>query len=204
MIAFDLQLLDQYWFHGSRVPSGDPFDVTSHGKIRLLIDGEDIAGCEDPDSDYGINQSAVRLLQTIFIDNIPDAGRDNPVFYHGCSIVCTCPNCIIDFRVRHDSDGSVELDHFYVTGGPSGANAARFEDKYIRIANLDYARPVVRFAKRALKFLPENKIGADHEISAYKFLKEQHAHLIDLAEDYLQTGRISEGMKQYAIGVQVF
>jgi len=89
MDDFQIKLLDQYWIMGSRDPDGDPKDLTSHGKIVFLINGQDFSGYYNPDTDYGLNQSAIRLLQTIFLDNVPSDKRVNPIFYHGCSIICT-------------------------------------------------------------------------------------------------------------------
>lgn len=198
---FELKLLDQYWIMGSRDPEGDPADTTSHGKIRLSVDGENIVNA---DADYGINQSAVSLLQTIFVDHIPDDRRWNPIFYHGCSIITTCPNCIVDFRVRHESDEFVILDQFYVTGGQSDADPMRYYDKCVRVRAPQYARAVVEFAKEAFAFLPKGKTGGqEYEVSAYHFLKERHEKLINLAEEYIQTGLITDNMKQYALDSKV-
>ena len=115
--AFRLKLMNQHWIDGSLNPAGEPFDLTSHGNILLEINGEDITCCQYPDSELGINQSAVTLLQTVFTDHIPQYANNRihkPIFFHGCSIFVTCPKRILDFRVRHDNEGMVVLDHLYV------------------------------------------------------------------------------------------
>ena len=200
--AFELKLLDQYWISGSRDPEGEPEDATSHGRIALVIDGEDISGCEDQDTDYGINQSAVALLQSIFIDHVamewPSYGP-SPVFFHGCSILATCPNCIIDFDVRHLPADKVSLTHFHVSGGPRDSDPRRFHDRAVCLFNLDYARIALEFAARAFEFLPAKK-GLDYEVRFYQMLRSEHEVLMSLAGGYLRDRSISEGMRSRALG----
>jgi hypothetical protein len=185
-----LKLLDQYWGGGSHYRDAEPDDVTSHGKVELLVGDVDLAGCDSPETDYGINQSAVRLLQTTFADHQPVPWRSeesyNPVFFHGCSIFGTCPNCVIDFRVQHNSDGTVLFDQFYVSGG-SASDPKRFHDISARVSLLDYAQEVREFAAASLAFLPPVK-GLEHERSYYRALLAEHEFLLSLLERSLQTG----------------
>jgi hypothetical protein len=203
MDTFDIFISDQYWIDGSREPEGCPEDTTSHGKIKLVINGTDISGCENEDTDYGLNQSAVRLLQTIFVNNASQ-NFNNPIFYHGCSVLVTCPNCIINFRVRHKKDGRVSLDRFYVTGGADHLDPKRYHKKKIVISKLEYAQKIVQFSEEALSFLPQTKQGEPYyEIDAYKKLRGELKDLIDLAKGYLQTKVVSSDMKRRVLGFSV-
>ncbi len=202
MSQVTIQLLDQHWSNGSRDRDGDPEDATSHGTVALWIDGQDLAGCDSPDTDYGINQSAVRLLQTAFADHQPvpwQPGQPyNPVFFHGCSMIGTCPNCVIDFRVRHQANDVVALDQFYVSGG-SAPDPRRYHDRSGEIPLLEYAQQVRDFAAAALAFLPPVK-GVDYERSLYTSLLAEHAFLLDLLDRCLRTGeRLSKYRQRAAV-----
>ncbi|NIP23129.1 MAG: hypothetical protein GWN67_05695 [Phycisphaerae bacterium] len=206
-IPFELKLIDQYWLpvseSSSRDPNGCPEDTTSHGKIELCINGQDISGCDNQDTDYGINQSAVKLLQTVFIDH--DLDKTSPLFFHGCSILGTCPNCIIDFKVNHISDDKVVLDHFYVSGSQKGGDSMSFYDKSVCLSNIEYAKAILSFARKALEFLPIDKKspGLEHEVEYYKQLRIEHKELISLVEKYLQECSISQAMKERAASFEV-
>ena len=182
---FRLRLLDQYWITGSRDPDGDLEDPTSHGKIQLLVHGEDISGCDDVDTDYGINQSAVRLLQTLFADHIPSewepSGPFNPIFYHGCAILGTCPNCVIDYRIRHLPEGLVALDRFLVSGGPRGSDPRRFVSRSVQMRLADYAREVFTFAEEALPFVAGPR-GLDYEKPMFEELRKEHEFLLFMSQ----------------------
>jgi len=207
-IPFELKLIDQYWLPASESSSRDPHgcaeDTTSHGKIALRLYGQDISGCDNQDTDYGMNQSAVKLLQTVFIDH--DLNKASPLFFHGCSIFGTCPNCIIDFKVKHISDDEVVLDHFYVSGGPINGDSMRFYDKSVCLSNIEYAKAILSFARKALEFLPPDKKspGLEHEVEYYKKLRIEHKELILFVEKYLQERSISQAMKEKAASFEVF
>ena len=190
MSTFTLRLLEQHWWNGSRDREAEPEDATSHGTVALLVGGLDLANCASPDTDYGVNQSAVRLLQTAFGDHQPvlwQAGHSyNPIFFHGCSILGTCPNCVIDFRVRHDANRSVSFDQFYVSGG-SDADPKRFHDTKAEVPLLAYAEQVREFAAASLAFLPPVK-GLEHEQPYYKALLAEHEFLLGLLDRCLRTG----------------
>lgn len=203
MEAFDITITDQYWIDGSREPEDCPDDTTSHGKIQLVINDIDISGCDDEDTDYGLNQSAIRLLQTIFIDN-SSGNLDNPIFFHGCSVLTTCPNCIIDFRVRHKENESVVLDRFYVTGGNHLLDPKRYYNLTTELSNLEYARKVMQFSKEAYAFLPKAKKGEPaYEINAYDNLRRELSDLIDLADEYITTKTVNSVMKRRVLGFEV-
>ncbi|MCH9651925.1 MAG: hypothetical protein K0U98_27095 [Deltaproteobacteria bacterium] len=184
---FRLRLVRQYWSSGSTDPRADREDATSHGKVELLVHGEDLSGCDDPDTDYGINQSSVRLLQTLFGDHSPTLYRPSsphrsfdPVFYHGCTLFGTCPNCVLDYRVRHRPEGLVCLDSFHVSGGLSPADPDRFADRSVEVPLLQYANEVIPFAEQALSFLPVSR-GADFEREMFDSLRKEHDFLLSMA-----------------------
>jgi hypothetical protein len=197
MDTFDLHLIDQYWIDGSREPEGCTEDATSHGNLELIINGIDISGCQNENTDYGLNQSAVRLLQTIFIDN-QSHDHSNPIFYHGCSVQCTCPNCIINYRVRHTDDGRVTLDRFYVTGGASDLDPKRYYDMEAEVSNTEYARKISRFAGEVLEFLPQSKGCDPYDIGSYEMLRCELRHLLELSREFIATGVISSEMQRRA------
>jgi hypothetical protein len=196
MDDFQIKLLDQYWIMGSRDPEGDPNDLTSLGKISLHINGQDISGCGDTDTAYGLNQSAIRLLQTIFLDHVPSEKRENPIFYHGCSIICTCPNCIIDYRVQHHC-GTVVLDQFYVSGGSKTDSPDRYKHLLANLDNVQYAKEIIQFSQEVLDFLPPTKTANEMdrwELEIYFLLRDELTTLIDLAHTYVDSGIISDVM----------
>jgi hypothetical protein len=186
---FHLKLLNQHWIQGSTDPDGEPSDVTSHGDILLEINGEDISGCELPDNELGINQSAVALLQSVFINH--DLNDNQPIFYHGCWILGTCPNRIIDFRVIHTNQNEVKLDHFIVTGI---GNSMKHYQKNCTIPNLDYARQILEFSEESFEFLKPER-GEDDEAPAYSSLRREQEALINLVKEYLFIGEISASMR---------
>lgn len=203
--SFRLELADQYWIRGvgSDFANEDP---TSHGRVSVRVNGVEISRSGHEHTDYGVNQSAVRLLQTVFIDHTPQkwqpGSRFNPVFFHGCDIFGTCPNCIIDYRVTHHADAAVTLDRFYVTGGDEDADPDEYIDMTVRIPRREYALQVLEFSKKAFDFLPEEK-GMEHEMPAYRRLRAEHAALIKMVEEYLKTGIVTTQMKNRAAGFSV-
>jgi hypothetical protein len=174
---FNLKLINQHWLGNS---IEQHYDLTSHGNILLEISGQDISGCQYSDSDLGINQSAVALLNSVLNDHIPEYADNRisePIFYHGCSIMSTCPNRIIDFRVRHNKEGIVTLDCFYVTGNDL-PEPKKYYDLKVTLPNVEYAKQVLEFAEQALKFLPKDKKGDKWEVDLYKSNRKELANLI--------------------------
>ena len=166
MQQFHLELLNQHWINGSTDPVGEPADVTSEGNILLEINGEDISGCALKDNELGINQSAVALLKSIFLNHFPDEDwfRDPPpLFPHGCYILGTCTNRVVDFRVRHIPGDKVALDHFIVTGI---GDWKRYYGETVVIPNIEYARQILAFAEKSFTFLKPGR-GKDYEASAH-------------------------------------
>ncbi len=193
--AFSLRLIDQHWLG----PEGERLDLTSHGNIELVVNGEDISGCQHPDSNLGINQSAVALLQTVFADHTPqppDKHITEPLFYHGCWIGGTCPNRVIDFRVRH-SGANVLLDQFYVTGHAVDDPKKHYGD-CVSLPNLEYARQLLEFGKQSYSFLPRNREGEDWEVDMYKSWRNELAALNKMAETYLRRGKATDAMHRRA------
>jgi hypothetical protein len=192
MQQFHLELLNQHWIGGSTDPDGEPFDVTSEGNILLEINGEDISGCALKDHWLGINQSAVALLESIFLNHFPDEENfvvPPPLFPHGCWILGTCPNRVIDFRVRHIPGGVVILDHFIVTGSGMDDRKKHYE-KIVSIPNIEYARQLLAFAEKAFMFLNPDR-GEDYEAEAYTTLRKEHEKLMDITRTYLTEGVMS-------------
>ena len=213
MDEFRIELLDQYWILGSRDPDGDPEDLTSHGKIALIINGQDISGCDHLDTDYGLNQSAVRLLQSIFLDQSSSVEHMNPIFYHGCSIICTCPNCVIDFRVQH-LDQRVVLDQFFVSGGSESEPADRYKDIEVQLNNVQYAKTIADFSREVLDFLSPNKSISKSdsldetayllwELKNYYLLRSELGTLLIFAKEYISTGILTDRMISHAENVNV-
>jgi hypothetical protein len=190
---FDLQILDHYWINGSHNIDDEYGDVTSHGKIRLLINNINISGCDDIDTDYGLNQAAPRLLRTVIIDHNPDneSWRITPLIPHGCSIFVTCPNCVIDFAVHHMVNNEVILDKFIVTGGPRDANPYRYFELSIKLQWIDYANKILAFAENVFIFLPVRK-GIDYEIEEYCLLRNNHEKLMEIVKKSIYEGGVSK------------
>jgi hypothetical protein len=192
MQVFELKLLNQHWFENRDDPNSMQWDTTTHGNIRLAVNGEDISGCDLPDNELGINQSSVALLRSVLIDHELD--ENDPLFYHGCWILGTCPNRIIDFRVTHDLD-DVNLDHFVV----SGVNDPKKHfEKRIVISNREYAEQILEFAREAFKILSPKRGDLDYEAAAYISLKKEHKILILMVEEFVRTGIITNKMTKRA------
>jgi hypothetical protein len=196
VMNFELKLLDQYWFSDSRNPDGNPDDTTSHGKISLIINGLEMSGCDDSGTEYGINQAAVQLLKSIFIDHEMDIIM--PMIPHGCSIIGTCPNCIIDFTVTHLDGQNIKLGDFYVTGGKNGEDRNRYANHVCVVSLNDYIKQIVGFADKSLRFLPLEKVGEQYEIDAYMSVRRFHDKLLNLAYKYLDNHILTDEMKQIA------
>jgi len=201
--AFDLRLLDQYWVNGSR-DTNFTDDPTSHGKIALIVNGEDISGCDDGHTDYGINQAAPRLLQTVVLDHAPDPEdvSDTAIFPHGCWILSSCPNCVIDFSVSHLKSDEVILSQFVVTGA-GVRRSLRLSSRAVRLPLTEYAQMVLTFAEQALSFLPP-RAGADEEAEYYELLRAMHVKLIALVRKYLVKGKVTRAMRREAQSYPVF
>jgi hypothetical protein len=188
--SFELKLLSQYWINGSTQLYGEIDDTTSHGDISLKINGVEISGCDQAESDLGINQSAVSLLKSIFNDHQPD--EHGPIFYHGCSIITTCPNRIIDFAVVH-TDNHVKLDRFKVSGIDFDQSMKKYIDEIsITIPTVTYAAQILPFAEQSLDFLsaPNRGINAydstyNWEASVFAQLRMEHQDLLDRLRKYL-------------------
>jgi hypothetical protein len=217
VVIFQLKLLSHHWIQGSTDPYGEPGDVTSHGNVSLVINGEDISGCQYADSELGINQSSVALLQSVITDHEFEESLNSPIFYHGCTLLGTCPNRVIDYRVRHIAEEKVILDHFIVTGHAIADSKTHFEE-VLTIPNIEYASQVLTFAEEALKFLPKkrrfNKVPMyvedgsielkptpdldKWEFKLYEALRSEHEDLITIVKKYLKEGRISDRMRKRA------
>jgi hypothetical protein len=196
---FKLILTNQHWIEGSTDPNSELYDLTSHGKIFIFVNGINIAG----ESDLGINQSAVALLQTIFNDHIPehaDSNIEKPLFFHGCYGYGTCPNRVIDFRVIHQANEKVKLDSFYVTGHETD-DPKKYYNIVVELSQAEYSKQVLEFAEQALMFLPKHR-KADKtnkwELDIYHSWRNELIELIEITKDYIKKGVISSEMRSRA------
>ena len=192
--SFELKLAQQHWAY-----EDDSYDLTSHGRVILKINGHDIAG----EGDLGINQSAVALLQTVFIDHNPIVGNGfavKPLFFHGCCEYCTCPNRMIDFGVTHIPDQSVLLNCFYVSGHEID-DPKKHYGASVTITNKEYAKQILEFAEGALNFLPKDKKageGDEWQVDIYHAWRNELKDLINMTRIYLRKGNVSSKMHKRA------
>lgn len=143
---FSLDIAHQRWF--------GPRDCCSHGSVRATIGGV-VVTSDDPDDEYGMNQSALQLLRAIENDHVQltrvtlDQGY---LLGHGCGypIGFGCGNFGTDWTVRHDG-GDVVFSEPRTIDAMSMPQIRSF-DVAVRLPIAAFRREVVEFASEARRF----------------------------------------------------
>jgi hypothetical protein len=142
---FHIEILEQGWLEGSS-PEEDPWDLCSHGKIKLEIGGQPITSGQE---DYGISESALALLRTLANDHSQQHPVAQQLIFHGCSglLMMTCP-IGVDWSVTH-LPGRVRVSDIVRYDTTNEAEGVRFPDLSVELDEEDYRREIVSFAKEA-------------------------------------------------------
>jgi len=153
---FEIGIIRQGWLDGEG--SGAPFDLCSHGEVRLVIGGYEIA--PGPVAvEYTISTSALALLRTLDSDH--SAGQGDQLILHcGMLLMMSCP-IGIDWSVTH-LGGRVRLHEVVRYDGLGDADAVWFDDLAVELAEGEYRRRVAAFADEAKRpFVDVTKSPAD-------------------------------------------
>jgi hypothetical protein len=140
--AFEIQITRQGWIDPELDDS--PFDLCSHGDIRLEIGGEVISTGDD--GDYTISTSALALLRTLESDHSPERPvADRLILHCGMIEMLTCP-IGIDWCVAH-REGHVRL--YDVRRFDTVDGVLPFAGIDVEVPERDYRRQIAAFAGTA-------------------------------------------------------
>jgi hypothetical protein len=167
--SFEIEILEQGWKCVER-GGESPYDVCSHGDIRLVIGGRTILPDESKSGSYAvdrasghtINTTALALLRTLEADHSrrrPVA--DRLILHCGGTILSPelsgCP-IGVDWRVRHLGD-RVRLDQVVRYPSVYVKEAERFRGLAVELSEDEYRQRIARFAHEARQpFLETEKI----------------------------------------------
>ena len=139
---FEIEILEQGWLGSEQTE----YDLCSHGKIRLVIDGQVISSVEE---NYGISESALALLRTLKSNH----NEVNPVaerlIFHGCGtlLMMGCP-IGINWNVTH-VQGRVILNNIIRFDTTNEERSTKFTDLEAKLTEEDYRKQVIAFAVKA-------------------------------------------------------
>ncbi len=130
---FQITIIEQSWLPGASAEE----DLCSHGRIRLLIGGQQITSGKE---DYGISESALSLLRTL-----------QRVIFHGCGtmLVMGCP-IGVDWDVHHVAD-RVRISKVVRYDGTGDGDATTFPNLIVDLSETEYRDQVLAFAQEAKK-----------------------------------------------------
>ena len=133
---FEIEITRQGWLNGLEVAPGD---LCSHGDIRLVIGGMEIASGEE---EYTISTSALALLRTLDSDHSPEHPvADRLILHCGMLEMLSCP-IGFDWRVTHLPGEVVRVDEVVRD------ETAHF-GMVVELPEERYRRQVVGFAEEA-------------------------------------------------------
>jgi hypothetical protein len=138
---FKIEITNQGWLDPEK--DDDPFDLCSHGHIRLEIRGQVIAPGNGGKS-YTISNSALALLRTLESDHAQNE-LDRLILHCGQILMTSCP-IGIEWGVTHLGD-RVRL-HDVVRCDVIGTTVD-FPGLTVEIAQDAYRRQIVAFAEKA-------------------------------------------------------
>jgi len=142
---FEIEITQQGWLDPEL--HDDPYDLCSHGDIRLTVGGQ-IISPGDGEGDYTVSTSALALLRTLESDHSPE----RPVAVHLvlCCGMLTMESCPIgiDWSVTHLGE-RVRLHDVVRYDSVDTAAAVRFPGLNVDLAAADYRRRVVALAEKA-------------------------------------------------------
>lgn len=142
---FVLKIIDQHWSE----TEPERFDLTSHGRLWLEIDGQVIL---DGREIYGLSESALALLRTLERNHSPKNHVAEKLIFHGCGYVLM-QGCTIgaDWTVLHE-EGIVTLKDVFRWDTPDEMRPTRFENLTATLSIQEYQQIVLAFAKQVKQF----------------------------------------------------
>jgi len=141
---FQITIIEQSWLPGASAEE----DLCSHGRIRLLIGGQQITSGKE---DYGISESALSLLRTLQRDHSAAQPVAQMLIFHGCGtkLVMGCP-IGVDWDVHHVAD-RVRISKVVRYDGTGDGDATTFPNLIVDLSETEYRDQVLAFAQEAKK-----------------------------------------------------
>jgi hypothetical protein len=138
---FEIVILEQGWLGESETE----YDLCSHGRIKLVIGGNDISTGNEK---YGISESALALLRTLKSNHSTEYPVANRLIFHGCGtmLMMGCP-IGINWDVTHTQD-EVLLDHVIRYDTTNEEHGIKI-DTQTHLAFAQYRQQVIAFALQA-------------------------------------------------------
>jgi hypothetical protein len=184
--AFELEIVRQGWIDPKLELDDAPADLCSHGDIRLEIGGRVIVSGEAEPGEvadwWTISTSALALLRTLESDHLPDRRvADRLILHCGMIEMLTCP-IGVDWSVRH-LGGRVQLADVVRYDTVNEAEGVRFPGLVVEVAEDEYRREVVAFAKKAKQpFVGCEKTPSDdYERQLYEEFWREYDERLDRA-----------------------
>ncbi len=142
---FHIQILEQSWL-GNEPP---PFDLCSHGRLLLEVDGQVIL---DGREIYGVSETALALLRTLDHDHTPLQPLAEKLIFHGCGTVLMmgCP-IGVDWTVIHE-DNLVQLSQFTRWDSPDEHHPQQFPGLAVTLSFKEYQNQILTLAAQVLDF----------------------------------------------------
>ena len=141
---FQITVPEQSWLPGSTAEE----DLCSHGRIGLLIGGQQITSGKE---DFGISESALAMLRTLHDDHSATKPVAQMLIFHGFGtmLMMGCP-IGVDWEVRHVGD-RVSLSKVVRFDGTGDRDARPFPNLTVDLSKTEYRDQVLAFAREAKK-----------------------------------------------------
>ena len=162
---FAIEIIEQHWLESTE-QEGISYDLCSHGSIRLMIGNQPIA---PEDNDYGISESALAMLRSVYADHTPEKPLAERMVFHGCGamLMMGCP-IGLDWSVRHEGD-TVRIGDVVRYDTTYESKAVRFPELSVLLSTSEYKRQVAQFATGAKEFFAGSTKKFDEDWEKQKY-----------------------------------
>lgn len=183
--AFEIDIVKQGWIDPDL--SDAPFDLCSHGDIRLEIGGQVTVSGEE-EQWYTISTSALALLRTLEADHSPErpvTDDENLILHCGMLMMLSCP-VGIEWSVTH-LDDHVRLHHVVRRDSISETDDVRFPGLAVDLPLGEYRQKIAAFAAKAKEpFLTgAQKTGDSYDQELYRAFWQEYNERLARAETRL-------------------
>ncbi|WP_442599754.1 hypothetical protein [Neobacillus sp. D3-1R] len=130
-------------------------DLCSHGEIYLSVNGT-ILTKAGIDEEWGISESALALLRTLFTDHQSDIEFGEGLIVHGCGaiLMVNCP-ISIHWTVKHLKNRVILSNFIKVTTTNSETGSIYYPELKVDISWQEYKDQLVSFALEAKDFFQD-------------------------------------------------
>lgn len=156
-------------------------ELCSHGEIYLNANGTVLTKA-GMDEEWGISESALALLRSLWDDYTSNIEFGDGLIVHGCgtTLMINCP-ISIHWNVKHQNDRVILTDFIKVTTTNPETGSVYYPDLRVDISREEYKNQIVTFALQAKSFFDDGtskKFIDDYDKEMYQEFWTEYFELL--------------------------